>query len=112
MYVAHRPRVLCLPTGPDEYAAAVVRALAGAADVEFILPEPMLDRYRDDLPAGVQAFHAGTTLEDGQVRTSGGRVLTLVGRDRAAVYDAAHRVSFSGKQYRTDIGLEVAAAAR
>jgi phosphoribosylamine-glycine ligase len=39
-------------------------------------------------------------------------VLTLVGRDRAAVYAAAKHVDFSGKQYRTDIGLEVAAAAR
>ncbi len=54
MSAVTRPRVLCLPTGPDEYAAAVVRALASVADVDFILPRPMLDRYRDDLPATVR----------------------------------------------------------
>ena len=65
----------------------------------------------DDLPEGVQAFHAGTTRTGGHVVTSGGRVLTLVGADRAAVYDAVRQVDFSGKVYRTDIGLEVAVPA-
>jgi phosphoribosylamine-glycine ligase len=37
--------------------------------------------------------------------------LALVGEDRARLYEAARRVRFEGKQYRTDIGLEVAAAA-
>ena len=54
MSLAVRPRVLCMPTGPDEYAVAVVRALATAADVVFVLPENLLLRYRDDLPPTVQ----------------------------------------------------------
>jgi phosphoribosylamine--glycine ligase len=66
----------------------------------------------DQLPATVQAFHAGTVVRDSQVVTNGGRVLTLVGSDRSAVYEAAQRVQFEGKQYRADIGLEVAAAIR
>jgi phosphoribosylamine--glycine ligase len=66
----------------------------------------------DMLPEGVQAFHAGTVLHDGELRTNGGRVLTLVGDDRAAVYRAADSVQFDGKQLRTDIGLDVAAAVR
>jgi phosphoribosylamine--glycine ligase len=65
----------------------------------------------DDLPHGVSAFHAGTRFDDdGQLVTSGGRVLTLVGSDRQAVYAAAERVSFRGKQLRSDIGMEVEAA--
>jgi phosphoribosylamine--glycine ligase len=65
----------------------------------------------DDLPHGVSTFHAGTRIDDdGQLATSGGRVLTLVGSDRQAVYAAAERVSFRGKQFRSDIGMEVEAA--
>ncbi len=48
-----RPRVACLPTGPDEYAAAVVRALASRADVLVVAPTGWVARYRDDLPAAV-----------------------------------------------------------
>jgi phosphoribosylamine--glycine ligase len=58
-----------------------------------------------DLPEGVIAFHAGTRIDDaGHVLTDGGRVLTLVGSDREAVYRAAATVRFAGKQYRGDIG--------
>ena len=42
-------RVLCLPTGPDEYSVALIRALANEAAVDFIAPAPMVDRYRADL---------------------------------------------------------------
>jgi phosphoribosylamine--glycine ligase len=55
-------------------------------------------------------FHAGTTRRDGQLVTSGGRVLTVVGRGptyRAAIdiaYEAAAAISFDGMQMRRDIG--------
>jgi phosphoribosylamine--glycine ligase len=61
---------------------------------------------------GVLAFHAGTRVEGGRLVTAGGRVLTLVGYDREDVYAAAERVSFAGKQYRRDIGVEMAVATR
>jgi phosphoribosylamine--glycine ligase len=65
----------------------------------------------DALPPRVEAFHAGTRLaDDGRVVTAGGRVLTLVGADRGAVYSASDIVRYQGKQFRTDIGLEVPAA--
>lgn len=59
---------------------------------------------------GVLLFHAGTAVRDGAVVTRGGRVLTVVGRgtdfpdaiERA--YTAAERITFAGKQLRTDIG--------
>ena len=59
---------------------------------------------------GVEVFHAGTSLRDGQVVTAGGRVLTVVGTGtdyRSAIdraYEAAGLISFDGMQYRRDIG--------
>ena len=55
-------------------------------------------------------FHAGTSRRDGQIVTSGGRVLTIVGRGpthRDAIdvaYEAADLVHFDGMQLRRDIG--------
>ena len=56
-------------------------------------------------------FHAGTQLADGQLFTSGGRVLTVTALGdsvRAAqrrAYEAVAQVRFAGQQYRTDIGF-------
>src|SRR5205085_2805110 len=47
----------------------------------------------------VHAFHAGTAVRGGTLVTSGGRVLTLAGTSRQAVYGAAERVHFDGKQF-------------
>jgi phosphoribosylamine--glycine ligase len=66
----------------------------------------------DALPQGVMAFHAGTRVDHDRVVTAGGRVLTLVGSDREAVYAAADAIDFPGKQFRADIGVEMAVAAR
>ncbi|HQQ70594.1 MAG TPA: phosphoribosylamine--glycine ligase [Alicycliphilus sp.] len=55
-------------------------------------------------------FHAGTQLEDGVVRTSGGRVLCVtaladnVKQAQQRVYDVARGIHFDGAQYRRDIG--------
>jgi phosphoribosylamine--glycine ligase len=55
-------------------------------------------------------FHAGTAPRDGGIITSGGRVLTVVGRGgdfaeaRRRAYEAVGRISFEGMQYRRDIG--------
>jgi phosphoribosylamine--glycine ligase len=61
-------------------------------------------RGLDALPAGVLTFHAGTRFAQDEVVTAGGRVLTLVGPQREAVYAAADAVAFPGKTYRSDIG--------
>ena len=56
-------------------------------------------------------FHAGTSLHDGSLFTSGGRVLcvtVLAEGVRAAqqrAYDLARGIRFDGMQYRTDIGF-------
>jgi len=55
-------------------------------------------------------FHAGTTLSDGKLTTSGGRVLCVVGladsvrTAQAAAYETINQIAFDGMQYRRDIG--------
>lgn len=55
-------------------------------------------------------FHAGTALKDGQLVTSGGRVLCVtvladsVKLAQQRVYEVAAQVRFDGVQYRKDIG--------
>ena len=60
--------------------------------------------------ADAVVFHAGTTIKDGQLQTSGGRVLcaTALGASVAEAqkraYALAAEVQFDGMQYRRDIG--------
>jgi len=65
------------------------------------------------LPADLtdaHVFHAGTRLVDGEVITSGGRVLcvTALGETvkyaQSRAYQIAENIHFNGAQYRTDIG--------
>ena len=70
-----------------------------------------------DLITGIPAaqpdcvvFHAGTTLKDGALQTSGGRVLCVtaladsVRATQQRAYQAVQSINFDGAQYRTDIG--------
>ena len=56
-------------------------------------------------------FHAGTTLDNGELKTSGGRVLCVtvladsVKLAQQGVYVVAARVKFDGAQYGKDIGF-------
>ncbi len=69
----------------------------------------IIDRLPQDTDDCV-VFHAGTRLDDGVLKTSGGRVLCVtvladsVKRAQAAVYDAIAQTHFDGQQYRNDIG--------
>jgi phosphoribosylamine---glycine ligase len=57
-------------------------------------------------------LHAGTVVRDGVLRSSGGRVMNVVGTGddvagaRAAAYAAAARVRLRGSWYRTDIAAQ------
>jgi phosphoribosylamine--glycine ligase len=70
------------------------------------------DRISDIPPETAEAvtFHAGTTLENGKLVTSGGRVLCVVGLSdsvrgaQSVVYDTINQIEFDGMQYRRDIG--------
>lgn len=58
-----------------------------------------------------EVIHAGTSEEDGEIYTAGGRVLNLTGMGpdpgtaRGRAYEAAALVEFEGKQMRSDIAL-------
>ena len=77
---------------------------------------PMTPRKGDaitGLPADsldAMVFHAGTTEKDGQILTSGGRVLCVtvladsVKQAQQKAYEVAKQVHFDGMQYRRDIG--------
>jgi len=55
-------------------------------------------------------FHAGSVLENDQLKTAGGRVLCLVGLGgtvrvaHKAAYEALDKIHFDGMQFRRDIG--------
>jgi len=66
-----------------------------------------LENFKDT--ADIIVFHAGTTLDNGAVKTSGGRVLGVTALDTdlkkaiKKVYGAVARISFDGMQFRKDI---------
>ena len=94
-------------TWDDRPALGVVLAAAGYP----------ADPRKGDLITGVPAatadalvFHAGTTLQDGELRSSGGRVLcaTALGATiqeaQTKAYTLLGAITLEGAQYRTDIG--------
>jgi phosphoribosylamine--glycine ligase len=89
------------------FALGVVMASANYPDT------PKLGDEITGLPKQVEdgyVFHAGTTLKDGKVTTSGGRVLcvTALGETvkyaQQRAYQMAESIHFDGAQYRKDIG--------
>ena len=88
-------------------ALGVVMASANYPDTPRLndeitgLPKELVD---------AQVFHAGTTLKEGKVLTSGGRVLcvTALGETvkfaQQQAYKIVDEIKFDGAQYRTDIG--------
>ena len=61
---------------------------------------------------GAIVFHAGTAMRDGQLVTSGGRILNVTGlgdtieEARARAYEACERISFPNARYRRDIAAK------
>lgn len=61
---------------------------------------------------GALVFHAGTAEQDGQIVTSGGRVLGIVGQGRdiaearVRAYEAASVIHFDGMHCRSDIAMK------
>lgn len=68
-----------------------------------------------DACENVLIFHAGTQIKNGELVTSGGRVLAVVAREadlsaaRAQAYAASDQIDFEAMYYRRDIGLDVGA---
>jgi phosphoribosylamine--glycine ligase len=94
----------------DQPHVGVVLAAKGyPGEAETGQPIGGLDRVAAECP-DVLVFHAGVKDQAGELVTSGGRVMTLVGRGATfeqaieRAYDAVSRVHFEGLQYRRDIG--------
>ena len=89
---------LCLVLATDGYPG------------DYAKGAPITGTTRSELEDSVQVFHAGTTEQDAQLATSGGRVfgVTALGQTREEArelaYDRAEQIKFDGKVYRGDIG--------
>ena len=93
---------------PGEAVCVVVAAQGYPGDVITGDPVAGVD-VAEEVP-GVSVVHAGTASHDGQIVTSGGRVLsvTAVGEDLRQALDRAYEgvsaIEIRGSHHRTDIG--------
>ncbi len=99
----------------DEYALTVV-CVSGGYPEEFkkgiAINAP---KFLNEIEANsnLKMFHSGTKLEDGVVKTNGGRVLavTVNGANielcRDEIYKVIDLVEYEGKYFRRDIGLDL-----
>jgi phosphoribosylamine--glycine ligase len=94
----------------DTAAVTVVLAAAGYPETRDAgSPIDGVDQAEDE---GVLVFHAGTAVRDGQLVTSGGRILNVTGHGdtiddaRANAYEGCERISFPGARYRRDIAAK------
>lgn len=91
----------------DKHTACVVIASGGYPD-EYEKGKPISGL--NDLPSDVIVFHAGTILKEGQILTSGGRVLNVVSSGNTLqealdkIYSHINKIQFDGMYFRKDIG--------
>jgi phosphoribosylamine--glycine ligase len=97
------------PEWSAEWAVTVVLASRGYPESSSSGDEISGLRSIDSLETEV--LHAGTAFDGDRVVTAGGRVLSVTGigagpaQARERAYAAADRISFDGRQMRTDIAL-------
>ncbi|TAH19683.1 MAG: phosphoribosylamine--glycine ligase [Cytophagales bacterium] len=96
----------------DERTATTVMLVASGYPEEYEKGKVMTGFEKVD--SEVLTFHAGTSLKEGKIITSGGRVIALTAladsleNALAKSYKAANLISYEGKYYRKDIGLDLA----
>lgn len=93
----------------DPRAAVCVMCVSGGYPGDYEKGFPMSNLH----PEGCIVFHAGTVEQDGQVLTSGGRVIAscAYGQDKAEALATAMRgaqeIQFEKKYFRRDIGQDL-----
>ena len=94
----------------SEEAAACVVMASGGYPVKYEKGKVITGLDENGQLPGVTVYHAGTAEKDGQLVTSGGRVLGVTALaptlDEALqkAYDAVEKIHFDGAHYRRDIG--------
>jgi phosphoribosylamine--glycine ligase len=111
LFVAcHQKKLANYPLNISAKNAATVMIVAGGYPGEYEKGKTItgIENVRDSL-----AFHAGTNLEGGTIKTNGGRVLAITSLKESqfealqcATADAA-RIYFDGKYFREDIGFDL-----
>ncbi len=103
-------RLDCQPVRWSKGAAAVVVVASGGYPANYQKGHPISGLDEAAAQPGVTLFHSGTKRDGEALVTNGGRVLGVTAMaetlDKAVglSYDAVGRVSFTGCQYRRDIG--------
>ena len=94
----------------DERAAVCVMLVSGGYPQEYKKGYPITGIEKVE---GSIVFHSGTALKDGQVVTSGGRVIAVssYGNDKAEAlqksFEEAQKIEFTDKYFRRDIGQDL-----
>jgi len=104
----HAPK---LTLSKDKFVGVVMAS--GGYPGQFETGKEVVGLEAASQSTGTLIFQAGTKELNGRVVTSGGRVLTVVGRgatyaaaiDRA--YSAVKKISYDGAEFRSDIGRKV-----
>ena len=100
-----------VPIAWKDNAAVCIVLASGGYPVKYSKGYPIEGLHAFDDCDDLMIFHAGTAKNDqGQIVTSGGRVLGVVALDKtldlaiAKGYANLNKVSFKDEHYRTDIG--------
>ena len=101
-----------LPLKTDPRSALAVMAVSGGYPGDYEKGKAISGL---GLPHEALLFHAGTTLHDDRIKTSGGRVLAITsfGTDIAAAREKSYaemdKIRFDGMYFRKDIGKDLLA---
>ncbi|NPD92146.1 phosphoribosylamine--glycine ligase [Xylanibacter muris] len=94
----------------DERAAVCVMLVSGGYPREYKKGYPIKGIENVE---GSIVFHSGTSVKDGEIVTSGGRVIAVssYGRDKAEAlqksFEEAQKIEFTDKYFRRDIGQDL-----
>ena len=94
----------------DDRSAVCIMLVSGGYPEAYKKGYPITGLDQID---GSMVFHAGTALRDGNVVTSGGRVIAVssYGRDKAEAlqksFTEAQKINFTDKYFRRDIGQDL-----